>query len=509
MSVPLELQQQVQKLLEEAEGGALVRSMDAVFQALKKANLLYEQRISARFMGVHPCNRDGSGVSADHVHCLLRDIVELGWADAEFKGICVEVSDKEAQRIREYNARIVQESAGKLAAMEDSALKFATISGSHTTQVLRLFLAGTKHELQSVTEGGHLSLEKLRRQDPSFWEACFTGVLYKVVSHLVPEVWPTFCRLAQSAANASGHVAREENELQLCRKILARIQAIHKASGPARSVTFTDVKADVLRSKPRCSSSAPALFMFTLKFCGGQTGHFLAETEAFVRGHGFGTRVLGLDFYDCLSADIKATTDQRVLLRHMALQFAYGAGDEKALTSTDVKKLLSPAMAAKADAAEGLSQQLREYCGQQGVPPHVQLQGMGVLHMDIVSILCEKKKLKRFETLEAAAEASIALMANLSGLQLTCPVTVQAAVTKKTPKSKSAPASSSAAPVLQHRGPSNEPYIDIDYIDVYVYVYKYMYTHLCMYLCMQQMKVCISACMYVKMYVYAGAGSGW
>ena len=57
MSVPLELQQQVQKLLEDAEGGALVRSMDAVFQALKKANLLYEQRLSARFMGVHPCRQ--------------------------------------------------------------------------------------------------------------------------------------------------------------------------------------------------------------------------------------------------------------------------------------------------------------------------------------------------------------------------------------------------------------------------------------------------------------------
>ena len=338
MSVPLELQQQVQKLLEDAEGGALVRSMDAVFQALKKANLLYEERLSARFMGVHPCNRDGSGVSADHVHTLLRDILELGWTDAEFKIICVEVSHQEAERIREYNARIVQESAGKLAAMEDSALKFATISGSRATQVLRLFLAGTKHELQSVTEGGHLSLEKLRRQDPSFWEACSTGVLY------------------------AGHVAREENELQLCRKILSRIQAIHKARGPDCSVTFTDVKADVLRSKPRCSASAPALFMFTLKFCGGQTGHLLAETEAFVRGHGFGTRVLGLDFYDCLSADIRATTDQRVLLRHMALQFAYGAGDDKALTSSDVKRLLSPAMAAKADAAERLSQVLREYC---------------------------------------------------------------------------------------------------------------------------------------------------
>ena len=76
-------------------------------------------------------------------------------------------------------------------------------------------------------------------------------------------------------------------------KILSRIHAIHHAKGTATNVTFADVKAKVLRSKPRCGGSAPALFVFTLKFGGGQTRHLLNETEAFVRGHGYGTRVLG------------------------------------------------------------------------------------------------------------------------------------------------------------------------------------------------------------------------
>ena len=168
-----------------------------------------------------------------------------------------------------------------------------------------------------------------------------------------------------------------------------------------------------------------------------------------------------------------------------------------------MKRLLSPAMAAKADAAERLSQVLREYCAQENVPQHVQLQGMGGLHMDIVTILCEKKKLRRFETVEAAAEASIALMAKLSGLPLTCPVTVQAAVAAKTPKAKSAAASSSTAPVLQHRGPSNKPYIDIEYMHVYMYVSISIHISVCVYLCLFVcLYVCMYLCIYLSLYIY-------
>ena len=105
-----------------------------------------------------------------------------------------------------------------------------------------------------------------------------------MVSRVVPETFPQFCRLAQSAANASGHVAREETELQVCRKIVRCIEGLKQERGALVEITLQDVKQQVLKSKPRCSSAVPALFMFTLRYGGGTSAHLLHQTEAFVRG---------------------------------------------------------------------------------------------------------------------------------------------------------------------------------------------------------------------------------
>ena len=98
MALPTDLTGKIRELLDQAEKGALVRSMDAVYRILEEHNLLSEQRISVRFMGVHPLNRDGSGVSCAQVSQLLQDLVELGWSHAEFKGMAIELSQKTAQK---------------------------------------------------------------------------------------------------------------------------------------------------------------------------------------------------------------------------------------------------------------------------------------------------------------------------------------------------------------------------------------------------------------------------
>ena len=58
-----------------ATGGSLVRSMEQVYGLLAEHGLLYQQKVVSSFIGVHPSNRDGCGVSAKHVHELLADLV--------------------------------------------------------------------------------------------------------------------------------------------------------------------------------------------------------------------------------------------------------------------------------------------------------------------------------------------------------------------------------------------------------------------------------------------------
>ena len=423
MPLTLELKTKIEELLKIAEQGTLVRSMESVYRLLEENHLMSEQRISARFMGVHPWNRDGSGVSSGHVAELLGDLVELGWSDSEFRGMAVELSQKDMPEVRSYNAKIIAESGGRLAEFDDlESLKFATIAGSHTTQAMRLFLAGMPHPLDTVTEQGRLSLAKLRQKDPDFHDVCLNGATYKVVSRIVPETFPQFCRLAQSAANASGHVAREETELQVCRKMIRCIEELRRQRGPLAEITLQDIKQQVLKSKPRCAAAVPALFVFTLRYGGGASAHLLHQTEAWVRAHGFANRALGIEIYEGLSVDVKGA-DQKVMIRHMALQFAHGLSDEKPLTVSDIKRLLSNGVASKVEKAQKLATQAKDFLVSNRVADHIVLEAVGFLHVDLISLILDKK-FKKYDSMEAAVEACVTLANKRSGLSLISPVSM-------------------------------------------------------------------------------------
>ncbi|CAE7453961.1 unnamed protein product, partial [Symbiodinium sp. CCMP2456] len=339
--------------------------MDAVYKLLTDAGLMYTQKVSSTFIGVHPSNRDGCGVSTKHVHDLLADLVSLGWSQSEFKGLCVEVSDSERSSVYQWNKELVDNSDGQLPDFPSEAhVKYATIGGSHTNQVLRCFLSKVPSSAVGVTDGARLSLNRLQELDRDFWTACTEGATWRVISGIVPERFPSFCGLAQSAANASGHVAREESELQLCRKIHTEVAKAYQAG--KTTVTYQDVKEAVLRSKPRAAATVPALFLFTLRYSGGQAQ-----------------------------------------LRHMILHFAYAIDEARSLTGSDIKKLLGLSMVGKVAHATALLSKCRELCTNNSVPAAISLKYLGFLQVHIIAILLEKKKIMKQETVEKAAEECI------------------------------------------------------------------------------------------------------
>ena len=288
-----------------------------------------------------------------------------------------------------------------------------------------------------------------------------------MVSRQVVERFPAFCKLAQSAANASGHIAREETELQLCRKIFRVLET--KAAAGKSDLTFQDVKDEVLRSRPRNSGTVPWLFAFTARFSGGSQGHFLDETDQFVRAHGYPSRSLGPEVYKALSADLRGA-EQRVLVRHMLLRFAYTSQDNRALSVSDVKRALAPSMAAKVKEMESTYLRVKDLAEQGQVPATLRLEALGFLQADLVGVLLDKKK---HESMEAACNHWAEKLASKSGTVLSLPFVIP------DPQAPPKPAASSKR---DDAGPLSSPLAAARSENTCMYTHLRIYTSLYIYL---------------------------
>ena len=318
MAITNEVKAEIMKhIIDAKSGNKLVSSVAAVVDVLEKNNLAYRQRIHSSQVGVHPHNRDGVGVSVSEVHSLIDDILAVGFSKEEAgKSICLEVDATDTQ-IRGFNDRLAATSNGRLAALQPQALRYASVAGSHLNAGINCWLQGLPHDGQLATSNGCLSVALLKEHDVQYWDACENGLQWLVVSSQIPKMFPELPHLLQSSMNVASHLARGESELQLLRKIWSACIAQMSLQGKS-TVTWSDVKGPVLRSKPTAALTCPMMFPFVLKFSGGVSGHLLEETESFIRAHGHARRKLGPDVFAALSQDLKGT-EQYAKYRHCAL----------------------------------------------------------------------------------------------------------------------------------------------------------------------------------------------
>lgn len=82
-------------------------------------------------------------------------------------------------------------------------IKYATLGGSHLTQVLRLWNANTKcPKTPHLGVNGFLEKSILIEKDPAYYDAIVNGMKYHVVDESVCTEFPSFCSLCQAAENA-------------------------------------------------------------------------------------------------------------------------------------------------------------------------------------------------------------------------------------------------------------------------------------------------------------------
>ena len=212
--------------------------------------------------------------------------------------------DSPGDQVRSFNQQICRESQDSkfpLASCNPSRLRFASVAGSHFNQACRALLVGVPHTDASLTVDGHLHLERLQAKDAQFHSACVNGIKWRVIPCAVAERFQEIASLAQAAGNASGQIQKAEGELQLARQVL-RSMDLWRQKTKKDSVRWSDIQAEVMRSRPPETSTAPFLFTFMMKCSGGRDGHFFTESDMYIRSHGWPARTMGGDFYDALAA---------------------------------------------------------------------------------------------------------------------------------------------------------------------------------------------------------------
>jgi hypothetical protein len=415
------LDMKVEGLLRSCEkGNGIVAGCKQMISLLLEEKVALKLTIPPLLVGVHPTNRDGYGVNPHDVHALMDDIFSLGWDTSKVSALCVELEPGDID-VRLFNERLAEESRGLLAPVDAKQLRYVSLWGSHTNQVLRAVSARLQHGNQEMTIEGRLDVGRIEIRDKDFAECVREGIQWIVLPNALFKSHPGLAEFLQSAGNASGQVSKPEHELQLLRKVHNCYLTLQQTS-PNGRVAYDEVKARVLRSKPPCSASLPGMYTFVLRHGGGPSGKLLLETEAFIKANASTMINLSPDIWDALSCDIKSR-EQMSCFRHGLLKAMYLLSDSKVLGLADVKRLGGREWIAKVQVAETLMQQVRSLVLQHSVPQHLYVDSLGIMDVEIVMFALEKrhKAVQVFASMGGIAHKAIASVSAAAGVAIVSP----------------------------------------------------------------------------------------
>ena len=168
--------------------GPIVQGRERFLDLLLKENLAYRQRIRPHLLGVHPGNRHSVGLHVNEVHSLLSEICDVGFAEAEVRAICVEVSSSDTATF-DFNRKLQHQSQGKLNLSPD-AMRYATIAASHLNAALQCIQGCVYHDDERLTVDGKISHEKLGSLDSQYLQASVNGVEWLVISRSLLDEFP-------------------------------------------------------------------------------------------------------------------------------------------------------------------------------------------------------------------------------------------------------------------------------------------------------------------------------
>ena len=177
---------EIKDMISHVDGVGLQKTWKNIQDVLSKHNLVSTLVIPCDQVGVHPSNRDGFGVAHRDVHRLLNLVAEVGYDENQVCAWCIEVNHLEEPMVTKFNEDLVRQSGGAIPAFPHPP-RYASLSASHTNQMLRACLHQCPHQDNErvLTCEGLLDMSRITAQDPALARAVNEGIRWRVVSHVV------------------------------------------------------------------------------------------------------------------------------------------------------------------------------------------------------------------------------------------------------------------------------------------------------------------------------------
>ena len=255
----------------------LVSVVEDILQRLQEQKLAHTMRLPPKLVGVHPCNRNGYGVSPIEVHALGRDITDMGWSPSACAH-AVAVEDDAQNTIAKFSANLARNKPG-LGQIPEASIKYGSLSCSHTNPFLVAVLCSVPTEFESLSIDGRMSSTKLS-SDVALKDALENGLSWLVLSSIVPRLYPSLCDLVQHAKNATGSVQRKENEIQVLMKIQSLVDSSKSPTIDSRAIS------EIIRKRTFIEAADIETYLnFVQLYGGGVGGRFVRDLDAFHKAH--------------------------------------------------------------------------------------------------------------------------------------------------------------------------------------------------------------------------------
>ena len=262
-------------------------------QKLLQEGLAWFGTLPCDQLGVHPCNRGGSGVQPYQVHQTGETIV-LNGADIGLltSSVCFEMNPQDEKKKIQvaFNESLVQSSEGMLAFTGKE--RYVTVAKSHTSQFIKAVMCGCKTPT-TLAVNGSLCKETLCRHDEALTQMVEVGWQWLIVSFTVEEALPSLPNLATLACNSTNSNYEACGELELMSHLTL------ESSKQGDDMDWDVASTNICNGGP-VASYAKSIGRYVKLFSGGSGFRLVHFLVGFAKGHAGGIS-FGKEFFQCVA----------------------------------------------------------------------------------------------------------------------------------------------------------------------------------------------------------------
>ena len=247
---------------------------EALMSLLREYKIAYKlEAVKPKLFMVHKGNRGGLGLSPYNAHRNAATIFSVGAnkkkLDAAFAMELAPSGTQRESNIR-FNEILVARSHGLLAKLTGEE-RFATLGCGHTAAWCKTAAAGgiTPESIFQDASGG-IDTHKLS-SDKVLTSMIADGWDWEIIPYIIDVMFPMFAHVAQSALNASNHVASLVSELETAVTLATTLGCTGMQQNAQDAKDWERLALENVKAVcAPCAAYAGVIMEFVKKFAGGE-----------------------------------------------------------------------------------------------------------------------------------------------------------------------------------------------------------------------------------------------